>query len=45
MKRAVMEEADGDGPLIADLSRQGSRLGMPEVVGVAWLAIANQAGL
>ncbi len=45
MKRAVMGEADGNGPLIADLACQGSRLGMPDVVGMAWSSIADQAGL
>ena len=45
MKRAVMGIADGYGPLIADLARQGPRLGMPDVMGVAWPAIADQAGL
>ncbi len=45
MQRAVMGEADGDGPLIADLARQSPRLGVPDVVGVAWPAIADQAVL
>ena len=45
MKRAVMGEADRNGPLIADLARQGPRLRMSDVVGVAWPAITDQAGL
>ncbi len=45
MKRPVMEEADGNGPFIADLARDGPRLGIPDVMGVGGLAIADQAGL
>ena len=45
MKRAVMGETDGNGPLIADLARHCPRLGMPDVMGVAWPAITDQAGL
>ena len=45
MKRAVMGEADGDGPLIADLARHGPRLGMPDVMGMAWSTITDQAWL
>ncbi len=45
MKRAVMGKTDGNAPLIADLARQGSRLSVPDVVGVARPAITDQAGL
>ena len=45
MERPVMEKADGNGPYVADLARHGSGLGIPNVVGVRWLAIADEAGL
>ena len=45
MERPVMEEADGNGPFVADLARHGPRLRIPDVVGVGRLSVADQARL
>ena len=45
MQLPVMTAAEGNGELVADFKTQGSRLGKPQVVRVARLPAADQAGL
>ena len=45
MELAVMAATQWDGELVADFEAQGSRLGKPQMVGIARLASAYQARL
>jgi hypothetical protein len=45
MQLPMMATAEGNGELVADFKTQGSRLGKPQVVRVARLPAADQAGL
>src|SRR5262245_13320677 len=45
MDRAMMDTAERHGELIAGLAAERARLQVPQMVRVAWLAPADQAGL
>src|SRR5437016_3373223 len=45
MHRTMMPSTEGDRELIADLAAERARLGKSEVVGIGWLAAADEARL